>query len=218
MRIGFLLLVYILFPTISSGQLFFSITHLDIIIDEFTESYDFSFHYKNTSQNPVKIVDIKTSCGCVFLDKYNRHILPNAQGTITGRFISNGLLGKQERKIILQTNNLNQEFIYLTLHIETLPIATLDPKVIIWQKGEFNAKSTIITLHSSNYHIYNLECSSNNFYYRLNKKDDTTFYLEIIPKQVANGNNILKIYISTQNGNRIFYLYLVKKRKLSLNH
>lgn len=97
MRIVFLVLVLI--PCELFGSLIFENYTRLIELTEDTPSENFTFHYKNTGKYPVRIIGIRSSCGCTILTDIKRAISPSENGEVNGKFVSNGVVGEQERDI-----------------------------------------------------------------------------------------------------------------------
>lgn len=79
-----------------------------------------SFIIVNKGTEPLKIENIRTSCGCT-VAKYDTVLAPGKTGTITAEFEKSGRTGKQEKVLTVYSNDADSSQIRLIVkgHIKT---------------------------------------------------------------------------------------------------
>lgn len=58
-----------------------------------------TFKFKNTGSNPLRVDNVKPSCGCTTPDWSKEDIAPGAEGFVTVEFDSNGKRGVQKKSV-----------------------------------------------------------------------------------------------------------------------
>jgi hypothetical protein len=64
-----------------------------------------TFKFKNTGSNPLKVENVKPSCGCTTPDWSREEIAPGAEGFVTVEFDSKGKNGVQKKSVTVTFAN-----------------------------------------------------------------------------------------------------------------
>jgi hypothetical protein len=64
-----------------------------------------TFKFKNTGANPVKVENVKPSCGCTTPDWSREAVAPGAEGFVTVEFDSKGKNGVQKKSVTVTFEN-----------------------------------------------------------------------------------------------------------------
>lgn len=64
-----------------------------------------TFKFKNTGANPLKVENVKPSCGCTTPDWSREDIAPGAEGFVTVEFDSKGKTGVQKKSVTVTFAN-----------------------------------------------------------------------------------------------------------------
>lgn len=64
-----------------------------------------TFKFKNTGDNPLKIENVKPSCGCTTPDWSREDVAPGAEGFVTVEFDSKGKTGQQKKSVTVTFAN-----------------------------------------------------------------------------------------------------------------
>lgn len=80
------------------------------------EKVSTAFHFKNTGQKPLKILQVQTTCGCTITEWSKNTIMPNTTGEINVIFDTTvkDMKGSQTKSLLVITNAKNKE-VLLTL-------------------------------------------------------------------------------------------------------
>ena len=65
------------------------------------------YKFTNTGSTPIKIENVRTSCGCTTAQLKKTDYAPGESGEIEVKFTFSGRTGKQEKAITVDTNNSN---------------------------------------------------------------------------------------------------------------
>jgi hypothetical protein len=64
-----------------------------------------TFKFKNTGSNPLKVENVKPSCGCTTPDWSREDVAPGAEGFVTVEFDSKGKTGVQKKSVTVTFAN-----------------------------------------------------------------------------------------------------------------
>jgi hypothetical protein len=64
----------------------------------------YTFHYKNTGSDTLRIDNIVSSCGCTVPNSYEKIVAPGASGSITVEFNSAGKMGVVNKTLTILSN------------------------------------------------------------------------------------------------------------------
>jgi hypothetical protein len=80
-----------------------------------------SWHFKNTGDKPLVIVNANPSCGCTIAEKPQEPIAPGGEGLIKAKYDSKGQgEGMKEKTVMVQTNTKNSSNYQLSFRAEVV--------------------------------------------------------------------------------------------------
>ncbi len=205
------IVLLVLIPYELFGSLIFENYTRLIELTEDTPSENFTFRYKNTGKYPVRIIGTRTSCGCTILTDIKRIISPGESGEVNGKFVSNGVVGEQERDICIQTDDISNEEIKLHLRVNIISNVIITPKVLVWYKNKLSTKTLKILLSDKVEHISKLECKNKGFSYELKKISKREFILSITPTDVQKERTVLTFTAKFNNSKKDYNIFLLIK-------
>lgn len=86
------------------------------------EMVEFSYRFKNTSNNPLVVTNVSASCGCTVPEKPEAPIMPGEIGFIKVKFNSENRPGEAHKTVTVMSN-ANPAFPTLLLTGDVLPKA-----------------------------------------------------------------------------------------------
>ena len=115
-KLGVLLALLVVFNSYSYGQPetdleFNEIVHDFGTIKEEAGPAEFKFEFKNTSQNPVKITNVRSSCGCTTPSWTREAVLPGENGFITAVYNPRNRPGPFHKTLTVSTSGLQKTII-----------------------------------------------------------------------------------------------------------
>lgn len=79
-----------------------------------------TFKFKNTGSNPLKIENVKPSCGCTTPDWSRDDVAPGAEGFVTVEFDSKGKTGVQKKSVTVTFANTDPKTKLLNFSAEVV--------------------------------------------------------------------------------------------------
>jgi len=100
------------------------------------------YRFTNSGKEPVKIENVKTSCGCTTAGLKKSEYAPGESGEIEARFDFGGRTGKQEKGIAVSIAGVSQPTI-LRLLVDIEEPVRMQPQFVIWNVGDKPNAQTI---------------------------------------------------------------------------
>jgi Protein of unknown function (DUF1573) len=94
------------------------------------------YKFTNAGSTPIKIENVRTSCGCTTAQLKKTDYAPGESGEIEAKFTFSGRTGKQEKTITVDTTANRQQPTILKLHVYIEEIVKVEPEVVLWRVGE----------------------------------------------------------------------------------
>jgi len=101
------------------------------------------FKYQNKGQTPVRIVNVRSSCGCTVAAWEKDPIAPGAKGDITATFTIGNRTGAQQKGIRVETDHAAEPITNLLLKANIPQVVDIQPTFIYWEGGEAPKPKTI---------------------------------------------------------------------------
>ncbi len=94
------------------------------------------FHYTNKTDKPIKITNVRTSCGCTVATIEKKDVAPGEGGNLTATLKIGGRTGLQQKMIAVETDDPNAPLINLVLKATVAQPVEIQPAFVFWQQGE----------------------------------------------------------------------------------
>ena len=94
------------------------------------------FRFTNVGTAPVKITDVRTSCGCTTASLQKREYAPGESGEIDANFRFDGRVGHQEKWIIVTTDWVLPQPTTLRFAVNIPDAITIQPEFVLWHVGD----------------------------------------------------------------------------------
>jgi hypothetical protein len=101
--------------------------------DEFVTA---KYKFTNTGKTPIKIENIRTSCGCTTAELAKKEYGPGESGEIETRFTFSGRTGQQHKEITVQTSDNPKDPTILDLNVFIQEVVKVEPQAVIWRVGD----------------------------------------------------------------------------------
>ncbi len=120
------------------------------------------FKYQNTGSTPVRIQNVKTSCGCTVAQAQKEEVAPGEKGEITATFNIGNHVGTQVKTITVTTDQSPTAVTSLTLKAVLPEGLTLLPTFVYWKVGEAPKPKTIIAKAGDGFAATKVEATAQN--------------------------------------------------------
>jgi len=125
-----------LFAGSAFGQLAWSTTEQTFNSKQQDKEVVAKYKFTNTGAKPIKIENVRTSCGCTTAALSKTDYAPGESGEIEAKFTFSGRTGKQEKAIMVTTSADPQAPTVLKLHVNIQEPIKIEPEFVLWQVGE----------------------------------------------------------------------------------
>ena len=144
------------------------------------------FKYENVGTTPVRIKDVKSSCGCTTTQSQKDEIPPGQKGELTATFNIGDRTGTQVKTVTVTTDNPAQATTVLTLKAVLPEMLSITPAFIYWTANEEATPKTILVKAGKGFAAKNLSVSSSNpeFLAKVEGKDGE-WKINVQPKQTT---------------------------------
>jgi hypothetical protein len=166
------------------------------------------FEFTNTSDKPVTITSIDTSCDCTEATPSAKTIAPGAPGTIKAHFSLTGASGKLRRLIVVGTDE-GQPPAQLVVELQIPEVAHLTPRSVEWKVGaEANELAVEIEIAAGlEATIESVRPTNDRFTTRLEVTEPGRRYrLHLAPRNTTKpANAAIRIYATTATGEDLVF-------------
>lgn len=83
-------------------------------------SYNLTYKVYNSGKAPLKISNVRASCGCTNVNISTREVLPSRYATVEATFTSGSMAGKVEKNIYIESNAPSQEIVTVKIKGEVI--------------------------------------------------------------------------------------------------
>ena len=94
------------------------------------------YHFVNAGPSAIKIVNVRTSCGCTTAALTKDQFAPGEAGDIQARFAFGSHTGHQEKTIAVTTSDSPNQPTFLRLIVDIPQAVVLQPEFVFWKVGE----------------------------------------------------------------------------------
>ncbi|MDQ6656013.1 MAG: DUF1573 domain-containing protein [Verrucomicrobiota bacterium] len=118
------------------------------------------FHYTNKTGKPIKITNVRTSCGCTVATLKKNDVAPGESGEVTATLKIGGRSGLQQKLVTVETDDPAQPSIGLILKADLTQPIELRPPFVFWEQGETLVPRTISVKAAKEIKLTKLDVSS----------------------------------------------------------
>jgi Protein of unknown function (DUF1573) len=138
-----LLLLLCLVAGTAFGQLTWETTQQTFNPKQQDEFVTAKYKFTNTGTTPIKVENVRTSCGCTTAVLKKTDYAPGESGEIESRFTFSGRSGRQEKAIMVQTSDKPNDPTILQMHVYIEESVKIEPQVVLWRLGDQPAPKSI---------------------------------------------------------------------------
>ena len=146
------------------------------------------FKYTNKTDKPIRITNVKSSCGCTVPALKKNEVAPGESGEITATFNIGGRTGTQVKTVRVDTDDPTQPSVNLVLKAVIPEAVQVQPTFVWWQTGEEGKPKTITVRAGKEVQMTNIDVTSSNpeFTTTVEKgKAPGEFFIHVQPKDTS---------------------------------
>ena len=140
---GVLAAVMLGLATGADAQLAWEKTEIELRPKPGDEEAVAQFKYTNKGDKPIRITNVKSSCGCTVPALKKNEVAPGESGEITATFKIGGRTGTQVKSVRVDTDDPSQPSANLILKAVIPQGVQVQPTFVFWQTGEEVKPKTI---------------------------------------------------------------------------
>ncbi len=151
-----------------------------------------NFKYENKGSKPVRINNVRSSCGCTVASLKKNEVAPGEKGEVTATFKIGGRTGVQQKTVTVETDDAAQPVTNLVLKAVIEPAVVLQPVMVYWESGEAPKPKTITLKANKDVSITKVDVGSSapEFTTRVEKGSAPgEFTISVQPKDTSRGVN-----------------------------
>ncbi|CAN5273409.1 DUF1573 domain-containing protein [soil metagenome] len=145
------------------------------------------FTYENKGSTPVRIVAVKSSCGCTVPELKKREVAPGEKGELTATFTIGNRTGLQQKVVSVQTDHPEQPMTNLLLTANIGQSLAVQPSFVYWEAGEAPKPKQITVKPGPGVAVSKLQVTSSNpeFTTKVERAASGDFVIQVQPKDTA---------------------------------
>lgn len=102
------------------------------------------YSFQNTGTSPVRVVEVKTSCGCTYAAASQELVKPGESAEVVAFFETEGREGPQHSTITVLTDEKNHRETVLNFRTNIPPAASLPTRVLKWSAADGREPKTLL--------------------------------------------------------------------------
>jgi hypothetical protein len=150
-----------------------------------------NFKYENKGKTPIKIKNVRTSCGCTVASLKKDVVAPGEKGEVTATFHIGGRTGVQQKAITVETDDASQPTMNLMLKAVIEQPLEIQPSFVYWQAGEAPKAKTVAIKAGKDVTVTKLDVTSSNddFTTKVEKISAGEYKISVEPKNTTQMSN-----------------------------
>lgn len=183
MRIPAVILVLLAGGSTCLAALQWEATDLQLKARPGQESMTITFPYRNTGNQPVRILAVDPSCSCVAAGPEKAVCAPGESGAIRVELHLAGYVGRVRRSLAVTTDDPAGKFAELTLSVDIPEVVNIAPRFLYWRVGDQpEAKSAeIVVAEPNTTTVGEIECDNPRFRAQLTAGSAGSYRLLVSP-------------------------------------
>jgi hypothetical protein len=169
-----------LFSPASGAGLVFERTTATVTPGEGDKMIGAEYRFTNSLAEPVEIVNVTTSCGCIVAEADKTRYAPGESGVVTAIYHIGTASGTQRHTITVATNESPDQRYLLTIVVELpkgvstgIPTAApVKPAKLIWTRPPFASKTVTVDLTRARSDQVKVSCDRDTFAFEIRKIPD----------------------------------------------
>lgn len=155
-------------PQTADAKLLFSQTTVELKAHEGEEKLVATYPYKNDGADPVKILSVETSCGCLVASSSQVQVRPGESAVVSSLYTI-GVNERQIKQTITIVTDERTNNVYVLTFKADLPPALknappptepVTPQVLYWTRPPFETKTVTIALKAAHASRFEVTCDA----------------------------------------------------------
>jgi hypothetical protein len=169
-RAGAVVAAVIFWGGVANASLEFVVQEEPLLVSPEEEEVTIELAFTNTGGEPVRIMELESSCGCLEASTDRQVYAPGEKGLLSGIYTLGSLVGEVEKVIFVRfTRNGELETVRVPMTISVPEVMSIEPKVIKWElNGEATEQEFLVKiLGETPIHLKNVESTRPQFEHKV---------------------------------------------------
>ncbi len=118
------------------------------------------FAFTNTGKTAVKVLDLKSTCGCTVATLERRTFAPGESGEVVAVYSTAGRKGLHEAVLTVKTDDPVEEETRLRLRVLVQEAVVAQPTFLLWEKGEARVSKRVSVQVTDGFGVKGVEAVS----------------------------------------------------------
>lgn len=178
------------------------------------ESMTVTFPYRNTGDQPVRILSVDPSCSCVAAGPEKAVCAPGESGAIRVELRLAGFIGRVRRSLAVTTDDPAGQFAELTLSVDIPEVVNITPRFLYWRIGDqLEAKSAdIVVADPKTTTVGEIECDNPRFRAELTPGPAGSYRLVVSPVDTQQpADATVRLAVSVEGRTQASVIYVAVK-------
>jgi hypothetical protein len=105
------------------------------------EIVEHTFEFRNTGDDTLKILHVKSSCGCTAAMVSQENLAPNETGHLKATFNTKNRSGTQQKSILIESNDPNQPFLQVKIKGKIVVPYDIEPNFMTFREMKSGSPS-----------------------------------------------------------------------------
>jgi hypothetical protein len=141
-------IVFVSFAAAASAELVWRQKSMPLKMHPVQVEAQARFNCTNTGAEPVDILSVQTSCGCLKAVATANRIMPGAAGSVAVTFDARDKTGPQRKSIAVRSSDNSKRPVLLYIEANIPTVYTIEPERIEWQmEGGRESKTCRLVNH-----------------------------------------------------------------------
>ncbi|MBA2271631.1 MAG: DUF1573 domain-containing protein [Chthoniobacterales bacterium] len=185
---AYLCAVFVSAASTAHAQLAWEKTEIELNPKAGDEEAVAHFKYENKGNTPVRITNVRTSCGCTVANYKRDELAPGEKGEIAATFKIGNRIGLQPKVVTVETDFPGAPIANLVLKANIAQLFEVQPTFVYWEGGEAPKPKTITVRAGKDVPVTKVDVmtSSPDFTTKVEKgKAQGEFVITVQPKDTA---------------------------------
>lgn len=174
--------------------------------------------FKNESTDPVKLLGVTPSCGCMVSDFQKKAYSPGETGELTIIVDSSKVSGKEVKKVLLSTDDADRPLVEVAVNLDIAPLIEASPRRLYWTKSEsLSPKKADLQVRNGDFKIVSVSSTVSSVFPQLDvsNSDNHKYSLTVDPSGVKGPTKaILRIETDSETF-KYDYISVIVDREVS---
>lgn len=155
------------------------------------------FEFVNNGREPVRILEVRSGCGCTVTASEKEVIQPGEKGSIRAVFHIGSRQGPQSVAVTVSTSEPEIRNYDLTVEVMIKEFVTVTPRLVFWRVGDDPTTKTLHVTLAPDFRFLGAESASTDFAVKIDSRESGKIQLSVTPRDSwAKRNGTIKIRVA----------------------